>query len=126
MQGDLEWYRSESEKIPHAPLRCPYATRTVARYFQSLSLAETFGGCAMDPQLFERLQKRWAEDIIISEINETAPTVTCGDHEFSMLTNFCPEVTYDILESWPLFFCIHGLAGCGVLARQPANPLICL
>jgi hypothetical protein len=51
MQGDLEWYPTESEKIPHAPPWCPYATRTAARYFQSLSLVENIGGCAMDPQL---------------------------------------------------------------------------
>jgi hypothetical protein len=96
-RGSLAWYFAKSKEIEGAPLRCPYATPDrCPRHFQSLALAHKLGACAMDPYDENRFQTRWSQETLTSALPEVSPSVMSSNDQFSMLTNFCPEVTYEL------------------------------
>jgi hypothetical protein len=100
LRADLDWYHSESEKISGSPLRCPFASPDrCPRFFESIALSESLGACAMDEAQLARLDARWKDDTIISAIPETAPSVISSNGRLSILSNFCPEVTFNIKGS---------------------------
>jgi len=54
----------------------------------------------MDGEQAARLDARWKNDTIISAIPETAPSVISSNGQFSILSNFSPEVTFNIMGSF--------------------------
>lgn len=92
---DAEWYsRISSEKSVTA--RCPFAAvEACPRYYQSLSLAAATGATEIPAKEDKRLLKKWKNSDLWPRTDELATSVRSSDSKLSMLTNFCPEVTFE-------------------------------
>ena len=92
---DITWYSLiSSEKGLTA--RCPFAAvEACPRYYQSLSLAAETGATEIPPQEDKRLLKKWKASDLWPRTHELATSVQSSDSKLSMLSNFCPEVTFE-------------------------------
>lgn len=97
MVGDDEWYASQSDPAIGQPIHCPYAAvDRCPRYFESLDLVETLGGCALEPKLRKRMDKHWKKIVPMFPLPEHSTSVWKADGRVSMVNNFCPEVSATI------------------------------
>jgi len=91
---DKNWYKSVSEKKA-LPTRCPYATvERCPRYFQSVALHEAIGSTALDSKEKIRLTEKWEKSDLWPKLSEQATSVFIAGDKLSIISNFCPEVTY--------------------------------
>lgn len=93
---DFNWYASISQEKGLSP-RCPF---TIAcrcpRYYQSLSLLKYTGATSIEPSVDDSLFKKWKQSPLWPLIGEQATSVMgSGDQSASILSNFCPEVSYE-------------------------------
>ena len=92
---DLSWYTGISQK-KNLFARCPFATvESCPRYYQSLSLSAQTGATEIPAKEDERLLKKWKKSDLWPRTDEYATSVYSSDSKLSMLTNFCPEVTFE-------------------------------
>jgi len=93
---DFEWYSKASSMSGTSP-RCPFATASrCPRYFQSISLLERTGATSIEPATDSALFRRWKESPLWPLMSEQTTSVHGGsDDPAAILSNFCPEVSYD-------------------------------
>ena len=92
---DLTWCTGISQN-KDLLARCPFATvESCPRYYQSLSLAAKTGATGIPAKEDERLLKKWEKSDLWPKTDEYATAVSTADSRLSMLSNFCPEVTFE-------------------------------
>jgi hypothetical protein len=95
--GTKEWYFQESARTRQKTPRCPFAQPDICpRYFDSLTLSGKLGATEMDANDFKRLNAKWRNSPPFAVLKEQLPSVQGADGTWSTLTNFCPEVSYDL------------------------------
>ena len=95
--GTKDWYFQESVRTHQQTPRCPFATPDLCpRYFDSLSFSGMLGATEMNPNDTKRLEAKWRNSPPFAVLSEQLPSVQGGGGSWSMLTNFCPEITYDL------------------------------
>lgn len=94
---DLTWY-SRLSRDCNGPVRCPFATvEACPRYYQSLALSGNIGATSISSVEDKRLLKKWKKSDLWPRIDEQASSVFKVDNNLSFISNFCPEVSYDVL-----------------------------
>lgn len=95
--GTKEWYFQESARTNQKTPRCPFAQPDLCpRYFDSLSYSGKLGATEMDLNDSKRLKAKWRNSPPFALLKEQLPSVQGADGTWSTVTNFCPEVTYDL------------------------------
>lgn len=94
---NLEWYKNLSAKKSISP-RCPYANvHRCNRYYSSLYLlGEINVTTKIDPKRILELDSYWEKSDLIPVISEHDPAVGSRDGKLSSISNFCPEISFDI------------------------------
>ena len=93
---DFNWYSNISQE-KGVPPRCLFATAyKCPRYYQSLSLLKYTGATSIELSVDDSLFKRWKRSPLWPLIGEQETSVMgSGDRSASILSNFCPEVSYE-------------------------------
>lgn len=124
---DLIWYSHVSSE-KKLLTRCPFATvEACPRYFQSLSLLAETGATAIPAAEDARLLKKWKSSDLWPRTAEQGTSVLRSDSTLSMVSNFCPEVTFERFGYFSTFLSAYsdGIASEAahrMLARDKAEP----
>lgn len=94
---DLEWYTKLSNDQQMSP-RCPYANvHRCYRYYCSLYLLGSSGiTTEIEKEKNDELTNYWAGSDLIPVIAEHDTGVASSNDKLISITNFCPEVGFDI------------------------------
>jgi hypothetical protein len=94
---NFDWYSSESKRL-NLPPRCPFASvETCPRYYESLSLMGKAGATSLASERDNELLARWKRHPLWPATDEQAASVV-GNPRAPALSNFCPEVIYNIFH----------------------------
>lgn len=92
---DFAWYSGVSHDNGLIS-RCPFATvEACPRYYQSLSLSAETGATEIPKTEDERLLKKWKASDLWPRTDEYASSVLKAGSKLSLISNFCPEVTFE-------------------------------
>lgn len=97
IQPTLKWYTAISVRRGVTP-RCPHAKgRLCPRYYETFSLladAGVAGGFREAED--ELLYQKWKESELLPSAAEEETSVAGKDGEAAILSNFCPEVSFEV------------------------------
>ncbi|WP_139141500.1 hypothetical protein [Pseudohongiella acticola] len=106
---DLTWYSNRSKESGES-IRCPFATVWACpRYYQSLSLSSELGSTQISENEDKLLLKVWEASDLWPRTKELASSVSTFGSNFSSISRFCPEVTYERLG--PFCSSLHSYSG---------------
>jgi len=101
---DFEWYSSKSKSLKLSP-RCPIARSELCpRYYSSYWLLGNAGVTTkITDEDKERLDRKWA--IFKPVVAEEEAGISSSGGEFRSISNFCPEVAYDVFGLFASSLC---------------------
>src|ERR1700677_3469697 len=95
---DFQWYAGKSREM-NGPVRCPFASASrCPRYYESLYLLGAAGISTKIPQETRiKLDRQW-KDFEATIAEESASISGGGTKDTQAMSNFCPEVSYNIFD----------------------------